>query len=287
MKKCKNIGCENQIEEKRTYCCLKCRNVYVNKYLRDYSKNGDAIRSKSEKKYEIKKCKECDKEISYENRRKSFCDHKCSASYNNKRRVINNKPGVKEKMRELAYANFFGNSEQVIINKKLKEDNYEKSPVFCIKCGIKIPYLSHQKNKNRKFCSVSCARKYKFIDESKNKDKFNVYKNLTTFKFNLKDFGFDFKLVEKHGWYSAKNRGDNVDGVSRDHMFSVKEGFRRLINPLLLAHPANCQLIINRRNQSKCDNCSITMEELIERIKEFDNKYGEYYNEKVEMFIST
>ena len=112
-----------------------------------------------------------------------------------------------------------------------------------------------------------------------------MYHQLSGFKFSLKDFGFDFNLVEKYGWYKAKNNGDNVDGVSRDHMFSVKEGFRRLINPLLLAHPANCNLIINRHNQSKCDSCSITLDDLIRRIKDFDKKYGKYYEEEIKTFI--
>ena len=111
---------------------------------------------------------------------------------------------------------------------------------------------------------------------------------MTDFKFELKEFKdeFDFNLIEKYGWYKAKNHGDNVDGVSRDHKISVKDGFRRLINPLLLAHPANCELIINKHNQSKCDKCSITLEDLLFRIKEFDNKYGKYYKEELKIYIS-
>jgi hypothetical protein len=76
-----------------------------------------------------------------------------------------------------------------------------------------------------------------------------------------------------------------MDGVSRDHKFSVKEGFRRLVNPLLLAHPANCELIKNRHNQSKCDKCSITLEELLNRIETFDKKYGKYYTNPLETYI--
>ncbi len=36
MKKCKNIECEKLIDDKRMYCSLKCRNIYVNKNLRNY-----------------------------------------------------------------------------------------------------------------------------------------------------------------------------------------------------------------------------------------------------------
>ena len=36
--KCKNIECVNMTIGKRVYCSLVCRNYYVNKYLRDYTK---------------------------------------------------------------------------------------------------------------------------------------------------------------------------------------------------------------------------------------------------------
>jgi len=97
---------------------------------------------------------------------------------------------------------------------------------------------------------------------------------------------FDFTLIEKNGWYKAKNNGDNINGISRDHRFSVKEGFRRLINPLLLSHPANCELILNKHNQSKCDKCSIDINDLLLRIEIFDNKYGKYYKDELKTFIN-
>lgn len=68
-------------------------------------------------------------------------------------------------------------------------------------------------------------------------------------------------------------------------MFSVKEGFRRLINPLLLLHPANCELIVNKNNQSKNDKCSINLNELLEKIKNFDDTYGKYYDKEVKIYI--
>jgi len=268
------------------YCSYKCRNIYVNKNLRNYTKISESLKNKGIKKYKTKSCKYCGKEIEYEKRRNTFCNHSCSAAYNNDKRVVVNKPGVKEKMRELAYNNFFDNAEKTKIEKKLKENIYKKNPLYCDFCGDEISYIGYQKSKNRKCCSKECSTLLRRKKYSESAEDFKIYRSLSQFKFNLKDYGFDFNLVEKHGWYSAKNRGDNVDGVSRDHMFSVKEGFRRLVNPLLLAHPANCQLIVNRNNQSKCDDCSITIEELEKRIKDFDKKYGKYYKEKIKKFIN-
>ena len=51
MGKCKNVECNNETEGKNLYCSLSCRNYYVNKYLRDYTKNGDAISQKAKNTY--------------------------------------------------------------------------------------------------------------------------------------------------------------------------------------------------------------------------------------------
>ena len=73
MKKCKNIECENNISDYRTYCSLTCRNIYVNKHIRDYSKVSNTISQKSVESYKKNKkhClnPECGKEIPYEKKR--------------------------------------------------------------------------------------------------------------------------------------------------------------------------------------------------------------------------
>ena len=71
---------------------------------------------------------------------------------------------------------------------------------------------------------------------------------------------FDFSLIEKYGWYKAKNNGDNPNGVSRDHMFSVKDGFLNKIDPKIISHPANCRLVLQRENAKKRNKSCITLE---------------------------
>ncbi len=112
-------------------------------------------------------------------------------------------------------------------------------------------------------------------DEEKYKLRLIRYRELCRFTFSLNQFPdeFDFKLIEEHGWYSAKNRGNNMGGVSRDHMYSVKEGFLNNIDPKIISHPANCRLVRQCDNASKRDSCSITLEELLKRIEEWNKKY--------------
>ena len=103
---------------------------------------------------------------------------------------------------------------------------------------------------------------------------------MCSFNFNLNDFKeeFDFTLIESFGWYKAKNNGDNPIGVSRDHKVSVKYGFENKIDPSIISHPANCQLIQQTKNSSKGTKNSISIEELIKDIEKWNNKYPNIKN---------
>jgi hypothetical protein len=102
------------------------------------------------------------------------------------------------------------------------------------------------------------------------------FRSLCSFKFNVFDYpkGFDLLLVKQYGWYSASNRGGNLNGVSRDHMLSVRFAFDNNIDPELVSHPANCQLLRHNDNVSKLSKCSLTLEELKSRIDKWNNTYG-------------
>jgi hypothetical protein len=127
-------------------------------------------------------------------------------------------------------------------------------------------------NKNRKTCSKECLSKYK---KRTKKEGYSLYRHLCKFDFNLADYPteFDFSLIEQYGWYKAKNRGDNSNGVSRDHMLSVRYAFDNNIDPKIVKHPANCQLLQHRKNSSKNTKCDISLNELLERISEWNRKY--------------
>jgi hypothetical protein len=81
-------------------------------------------------------------------------------------------------------------------------------------------------------------------------------------------------LIRKYGWYKAKNKGNNLNGVSRDHMYSVMEGYRNNVDPSIISHPANCRLIRHNDNISKLDGSTITLEELLDRIEKWNKKYN-------------
>jgi len=258
--KCKNIECENETTGKRVYCSLTCRNIYVNKYLRDYSKYKETCENKKkEKEIEYLKnpkyCKNCENIIKFGSENESFCNHSCSASFTNGKRDYSK---WSDKISE-TLSKFYGANK--------KDGRYH-----ILICDFCKKDFKHKK-KNIKFCSKDC--KNKSIRSKSKITEYKAYKSDANFKFNLADYPeeFDFSLIEKYGWYSPTNKNNNLDGVSRDHMLSVRDGFDLGINPEIISHPANCKLMIHRNNISKNKKSSITLEELLERIKIFEEKY--------------
>jgi hypothetical protein len=110
-----------------------------------------------------------------------------------------------------------------------------------------------------------------------NRDKLSQYRTDCTFKFSVYNYPkeFNLSLIEESGWYKAKNRGDNLYGISRDHMISVKYGWENNIDPKIISHPANCKLMIHGDNVRKYSNNSISLEELLYKIEQWNSKYGD------------
>lgn len=224
------------------------------------------------------KCFKCGKTFEVKEREKKFPSkdrYYCSRSCANKRiHSATTIAKIKEKI------------DTVFADKKL---NGLIKPIFnhiCKNCGKSF----EDKSINRSFCSAKCYSEFR-IRESKNKKetKFNYY-NECKFQFSLNHYPneFDFSLVSFNGWYKAKNHGNNLNGVSRDHMYSVKSGYSNHIDPYLISHPANCRLLSHSNNAKKHTSCSITLDDLINRVNAWNLKYGEYENKinyyKIEKF---
>lgn len=150
---------------------------------------------------------------------------------------------------------------------------------LCEECSTEFTYIKTGRNKHKRFCCRSCATKSshrKYNEEARKKRAaLQNYRSDCQFQFNLKDYPneFEFTLIEKYGWYLPKNRGNNLNGVSRDHMVSVRFGFDNNIPPEHIRHPANCRLLQHNSNVSKGSKNSITYDQLLQRITAWDTKY--------------
>lgn len=101
------------------------------------------------------------------------------------------------------------------------------------------------------------------------KDDFRAYKEKCSFLFNVYNYPdkFDIALIEKYGWYSPKNsKKVNLNGISRDHILSVSDGYKKNIDPSIISHPANCMIMRHSENQKKWSKSNMTYDELVDKI---------------------
>lgn len=223
-----------------------------NEYLKKAIEAGKKVADKRFGKLitETVNCSICDKSIKIEYREgKKKAKYFCSRSCANTRK--NRSEETKAKIAKTL---------------KSKTKYLEKE---CPHCGTLFESI---KRLNRKYCSTKCAAS----SRKRTDDSLRTYRLNASFNFNLADYPeeFDFSLIEKYGWYSASNRGNNLNGVSRDHMVSVKFGYENNIDPKIIGHPANCRLMRHNDNVSKYEGCSITLKELKLRIEKWNNKYN-------------
>lgn len=199
--------------------------------------NKYELKSKfNDKKSEIIKCVECSKEFKGNiKEERKFCSRSCSVTHNNKNRQFLDETKIK-------------------ISKTLKSKNKKVEKIrICKNCKNVVSY--------KKIICEECRINY-----------YNFYRPSSSFDFdiNLYKDRFDLSLVEKYGWYSPSNKGNNLNGISKDHLFSVKDGFMNKVSIDIIKHPANCRLMIHKHNQVKNSKSLITLEELLKRIEEWD-----------------
>ena len=104
-------------------------------------------------------------------------------------------------------------------------------------------------------------------DNMDEKERYNLE---CSFKFsdNLLPYLPGYENIVKYGWY---NPISNPNGVAKDHMVSKNYGWtHNKIDPYLLSHPANCMIMPHPENNNKRARCSITVNELIERVEWFN-----------------
>lgn len=74
----------------------------------------------------------------------------------------------------------------------------------------------------------------------------------------------NYHLVYQIGWYHPKK---NTNGASRDHMYSVKDGWDHNVPIEIIKHPANCQIMTILENKRKGKKSSISLDKLYQLIE--------------------
>jgi len=220
------------------------------------------IKSQLPSKKHIQNCKYCEGEfVSYISEERFFCSQNCSASFNNLQRS-----GVTDDVK-VKISDSLKRYYEPLKQKYSKSENKHNEKVY---------YYDIEKKRKCRSCSIEKQiPKHKIICDDCRNQYYKFYRPSCEFDFDFKIFESEFNVsdLQKFGWYSPTNKGNNLNGVSRDHMFSVRDGFINKISPEIIKHPANCQLLKHSDNSSKKTKSSISIEELMLRIKKWDEKF--------------
>ena len=221
-------------------------------------------------------CKNCGKII---NKtlcdKREFCNSSCSAQYNNKKRKHTEETKNKIRDKNLGKTYPSRRKEKIFIEHKIKKQrNYCKIKKYS-KNTTKINFVEIKLRKCR-FCGEQkLIHKHKIICEECGIKYYKIYRPLCEFDFNIYDYKneFELSLINEYGWYSPTNKRNNLNGISKDHIYSVKDGFINKIDYKIIKHPANCQLLKHVDNNKKKCQSLITLDELLLKIKKWDEKF--------------
>lgn len=221
--------------------------------------NQNAITAVKEKTQRLKEkylnnpiiCLNCSAPIPYDRRYNKFCSHSCAATVSNKERIVKGyslPPESRNKIRSKLSV-YAGPYTKISI----------KQCKFC-----KTSFVTPSTTRSQVCCNCQ------HLKWKNNKDQYS-------FKFNIFDYPdlFDLDELKALGWvaFGGKRGGKkNPNGLSRDHRVSVDEAKRHNYDPYYISHPLNCELMPHRENNKKKTKSSLSYNELVKIVNEYDNR---------------
>ena len=200
--------------------------------------------------------------------RKNLSDHQLSIRETISKRVTKDWENNEERRRKISE----------IFSKIGKERIKDKSSFYGKKHSEESKLLIGKKSKEKftqefkdKLKKTMIERGH-WLDPSK-KDPYILYREEADWIRKMWDI-VDSELIKEHGIF---NTSTNSKGCVRDHKYGRINGFKNNVPPILLRHPANCQIILSTENVKKAHtgDSSITLEELLNDIKEYKDEWVE------------
>lgn len=208
-----------------------------------------------------KKCEYCENDFEYNFQSQKYCSVSCGnhnrvVSEETKRKISASVSKLPRKIKKTPTKALY-NSKKNKIDKKLVGEFSKLYICKCKNCSFIGSYRSQTGYcHNCKHCYTENGRA-KFIFT------FNVY--------HYPDL-FDLEFINKHGWRKTKGNNININGVSRDHKVSVRDAIKYNYDPYYIKHPLNCEIMLHEQNQQKGTNSSISYEELIKLVDDYESK---------------
>lgn len=226
-----------------TRICTNCNEKYSPRRLksrRKFCSNTCRLEFslKTNLRSKIFKCHNCAGVFTPKANDQKFCSQTCSARHNN---LIKPRRKKSSRIYQSKAKNYF-----VIEFKECQRCNV----FFVFHHGIKL--------------CLNCRKTDK-----------REYKKLCKFEINPKDYPelYDIDLILKFGWYKPPSTNTpNYSGVTWDHLFSIHQGFALGVDPNVIKHPANAELVPFAENLRRYreQKSTITLDVLYERIQLWD-----------------
>lgn len=202
---------------------------------------------------------------------KKFCSQSCAASFNNSQRECQ---PINTRIK-ISHTRLKNLGKQI-------DHNKDYTIKACKTCGKPCS------SPNRLYCSIKCSSSFIKIKHcvicgcefetrsnnktcQKHKTKYRMKdREIYEFKFNVFDYPelFDLDMLKTIGF---KNRS-NPNGIVRDHKVSIHEAKKQGYDPYYISHVMNCELLRAYDNTAKGARCSISYEELVKLVDEYDAK---------------
>lgn len=226
-------------------CCLVTRQIvlvsnlekHISKFIHDNTLDN--------------KCKYCHSIIK---RSVNFCSRSCQASYSNIKRGPM-PSATKEKISATL--------KKSDINSKPKKHKERKTILgpfsklytcTCAHCNTKFV-----NRRQVKYC-ITHADLYK----SNNRNRYRFTFSLSAYPDIFGDYSI---LLKEYGMWSPTN----TNGLTRDHKVSVNEAIKNNYDPYYITHPLNCELMPWHQNNKKNTECSLSYQELVSLVDQYDN----------------
>ncbi|GBG14296.1 uncharacterized protein NMK_1870 [Novimethylophilus kurashikiensis] len=245
-------------------CSRNFKSIYaLNGHLRTHNDdfvevnrtNGLKWAEAAKEKYYLspKICKNCSIVIQYEKHRANysikFCSQNCAASFNNKAKAPRSEASKRKTSQTLL--------RRALLHPKQAQAAYSKlKNCQCAHCGLR--FLNRQAIK---YCSQH-ADLYKRNNRNRYAFTFSIRDNSSAFSAS------ELALLRKYGMWSY----NNTSGITRDHKISVASAIKNGYDPYYIKHPMNCELMPWADNNRKKTKSSLTYEELVRLVLEYDAK---------------
>jgi len=196
-----------------------------------------------------------------------FCSQSCSASFSN-----TNKPKRKIVYKTCICGNQIKSRDKFCskicqeIHQQPKKSTKprKKDPNKPFNCTCKHCDSKFQSLRCRYYCD-NCVEHYSHAGRARYWFTINVYKYPEL---------FDLESLNKIGFRS----NENPNGYTRDHKVSVNHAIKHGYDPYYITHVMNCELMLWEENNKKKTNSSISYEELVKIVDQYDSVH---HNQKI------